>query len=617
MPVIFDAFTGQIIDTGPAGGMSIGGPVAGADPNSVLVVDASLTLQNVEMPSNGQLLIGSAGSLPVAATLTQASASQVVITNGPGTITLGLPQNISSADSPVFTGLTLSSLSGPVKAGIGGALSASAIDLATSEVTNILTVDKGGTGVNGSAAPNGHILIGNGTGYTLADILGTTHQVSVANGAGSIQLSLPQDIHTGASPEFFDLFLAGTVDTAVLGGTLALGTNKANIINIGSPTATINIQGTTIYQNVSNLNVTDKNITVNVGGSVGSSGGAGIHVEEGGVSNAGHAEVTGDRLGWEFHPPGVAGIAYLYPGASGITLDQDSHDPVTIATPANGLGILNQELSIELSSASATGALSSTDWSTFDGKQDALSATAPLALDGLTDTLSISQSNTTTDGYLSSTDWNTFNDKEDYVSPGLTTQFYRGDKTWTQVDLTNAVSGTLPFANGGLGFNTATSEAYFLLTINATEDGVIKRELIASDGIALNQDDDKIELYNPNYVVGDTAVNETTVFVETSDQPIGITLDNEAKSIKMLITLFFTIGGNVETSVVDVYLYQTGTIPSWASYDKTISYSGGVELVGLDVNVNAFNQITIDLGVIPGTTTGDFAECFSRAFNYA
>jgi len=602
MPVIFDAFTGQIIDTGPAGGMSIGGPVAGADPNSVLVVDASLTLQNVEMPSNGQLLIGSAGSLPVAATLTQASASQVVITNGPGTITLGLPQDISTADSPEFTGLTLSSLSGPVKAGIGGALSASAIDLATSEVTNILTVDKGGTGVNGSAAPNGHILIGNGTGYTLADILGTTHQVSVANGAGSIQLSLPQDIHTGASPEFFDLFLAGTVDTAVLGGTLALGTNKANIINIGSPTATINIQGTTIYQNVSNLNVTDKNITVNVNGSVGSSGGAGIHVEEGGVSNAGHAEVTGDRLGWEFHPPGVAGIAYLFPGASGITLDQDSHDPVTIAAPANGLGILNQELSIELSSASATGALSSTDWSTFDGKQDALSATAPLALDGLTDTLSISQSNTTTDGYLSSTDWNTFNDKEDYVSPGLTTQFYRGDKTWTQVDLTNAVSGTLPFANGGLGFNTP-SGANYIIGFNAANTGLEGKSLNAGTGIDITNGVGSITITNTLASPSDIVPTSWGGLVNnTLNQTVtGLSFSTSVLSFIAYIDILIDA-----TSDLYAYIEVRGKRKSasdWSVNDIQCNYVGD-DVVGLDFNITSAGQVTIDIGNISGFVSG-------------
>jgi len=44
------------------------------------------------------------------------------------------------------------------------------------------------------------------------------------------------------------------------------------------------------------------------------------------------------------------------------------HPPVTIATPANGLSISGQELSLGLSSASTIGALSSTDWSTFNAK---------------------------------------------------------------------------------------------------------------------------------------------------------------------------------------------------------------------------------------------------------
>jgi len=573
MPVILDPFTGQLIDTGPAGSMAIGGPVAGADPNSVLVVDAALTLQNVEMPSNGQLLIGSAGNLPVAATLTQASASQVVITNGPGSITLALPQDISTADSPEFTGLTLSSLSGPVKAGVGGLLSASAIDLASSEVTNILTVDKGGTGLDGSAAPNGHILIGNGTGYTLADILGTTNQVNITNGAGSIQLSLPQDIHTGASPEFFDLFLAGTVDTAVLGGTLAFGTNKASIINIGSPTATVNIQGTTIYQNVTNLNVTDKNITVNVNGSVGSGGGAGIHVEEGGVSNAGHAEVTGDRLGWEFHPPGVVGIAYLYPGASGITLDQSSHNPVTIATPANGLGILNQEISLELSTASSTGALSSTDWSTFNGKQD-------------------------------------------YITPGLATEFYRGDKTWAQVNLTSDVTGTLPFTNGGLGFNTLTGDSYKLVTVNSTEDGFIKRQIEAVDGLSLTQDDNKISIFSTTYNYGDG--NSSFYLLEnTANQATGVIL-TDIIAVRITFILSFVFSGTTERCFIDVQLYQKGVDGTdWSDYDKCISYSGGFEPVGFDVNVdNATDMLLVSLGPIPGLFPDIGGACDFRIFSY-
>ena len=49
----------------------------------------------------------------------------------------------------------------------------------------------------------------------------------------------------------------------------------------------------------------------------------------------------------------------------------DNSTPVTIGT-ANGLSLSTQALSLALSSTSATGALSSANWNTFNGKQDAL-----------------------------------------------------------------------------------------------------------------------------------------------------------------------------------------------------------------------------------------------------
>jgi hypothetical protein len=51
--------------------------------------------------------------------------------------------------------------------------------------------------------------------------------------------------------------------------------------------------------------------------------------------------------------------------------------PVTIGSPANGLSVTSgQVLSIGLASGSADGALSSADWTTFNGKQNALGFTA-------------------------------------------------------------------------------------------------------------------------------------------------------------------------------------------------------------------------------------------------
>ncbi|MFN7729740.1 MAG: beta strand repeat-containing protein [Bdellovibrio sp.] len=80
----------------------------------------------------------------------------------------------------------------------------------------IVPASKGGTGVDGSTATNGFLPIGNGAGYTLAGITGTTNRISVSNGAGSITLSGPQDIHSGASPTFVGQTLsAGTMTSTV------------------------------------------------------------------------------------------------------------------------------------------------------------------------------------------------------------------------------------------------------------------------------------------------------------------------------------------------------------------------------------------------------------------
>lgn len=80
---------------------------------------------------------------------------------------------------------------------------------------NVLSVSHGGTGLS-STATNGQLLIGNGTGYTLSTLTGTANQVNVTNGAGSITLSTPQDIHSGATPTFLGAKLSGLTDGGVL-----------------------------------------------------------------------------------------------------------------------------------------------------------------------------------------------------------------------------------------------------------------------------------------------------------------------------------------------------------------------------------------------------------------
>lgn len=170
-----------------------------------------------------------------------------------------------------------------------------------------------------------------------------------------------------------DLTASGSVLTPVLdstlpGETLAIGIANADIINIGRSGVTINMIGDTIYQQVTNLEVEDKEITVNSGGAVGSASDTGIAFEENGVIT-GYVKTSPDRAKIALKAPATAGIANIVPGASGITLDQDSHDPVTLGT-ANGLGLSTQVLSLGLATSLLPGALSAADYIYFDAKVD-------------------------------------------------------------------------------------------------------------------------------------------------------------------------------------------------------------------------------------------------------
>jgi hypothetical protein len=209
--------------------------------------------------ANGSIPIGN-GSGFALANIT-GTTNQVTVTNGSGTIGLSLPQNIDSTASPTFAGETLTA--GTMTSSVANGAAAKAFTLNTSgaysttaklfslenngtenfavvqdgsvmvdgvTVVNssgawsggVITPAKGGTGINGSAAANGTLAIGNGSGYSLANITGTTNQVTVTNGAGTIGLSLPQNIDSTASPTFAgETLTAGTVTSSVANGAAA------------------------------------------------------------------------------------------------------------------------------------------------------------------------------------------------------------------------------------------------------------------------------------------------------------------------------------------------------------------------------------------------------------
>ena len=95
------------------------------------------------------------------------------------------------------------------------------------------------------------------------------------------------------SGEGIDVLLSGGVDV------LSIGVSNADTINYGYSGTTHNFVGTTINQNVTNLNVKDKLITINDGGAAASGGSSGFEIEEGGIITGYFIQNTA-RNGFDF-----------------------------------------------------------------------------------------------------------------------------------------------------------------------------------------------------------------------------------------------------------------------------------------------------------------------------
>jgi len=153
-------------------------------------------------------------------------------------------------------------------------------------------------------------------------------------------------------------------------GDVTLGASSSNALTVNS-TATFNsgvtINGTLAVVNTTNLTVKDSLITLNKGGAAASAGGAGIEFEEN-FAISSYFKVSASRSAWDIKAPLASVVTLTMPASSGtVALTSDLHAAVTLGT-ANGLSLAGQAVSLGLSTTSTTGALSSTDWNTFNGK---------------------------------------------------------------------------------------------------------------------------------------------------------------------------------------------------------------------------------------------------------
>lgn len=113
-------------------------------------------------------------------------------------------------------------------------------------------------------------------------------------------------------------------DTVVIGDSSSVTSSttvNGKTINIGESGSTINMMGDVNNQLVTNLNVTDKLITLNDGGAVGSGNSVGIEVEENALAT-GYVKTKSDRNGWNLKAPNQTGIATVEIDSDDFTVDK-------------------------------------------------------------------------------------------------------------------------------------------------------------------------------------------------------------------------------------------------------------------------------------------------------
>jgi len=359
------------------------------------------------IPKNGQTLIGN-GTTYTVAYLTPDLG--IGITNGSGSITI---KNTGVLSNIAGTGISVSSATGNVTVANTGVLSWSAgtTGLLPSTATNgavtlsgLLNIATGGT--NSTATPTAYgISYGTGTAYAFT-AAGTDKQVLKANtGAAPTWTTLT----TGTSILYGDntggfsnvtigsgvSFVGGTLSATGSGGTVTSVTGTAPVVSSGGTAPAISLAAN--YGDTLNPYAAKTANYVLAGPASGAAAVPGFR-----------ALVAADIPSLPYGTGTVTSVAALTLGTTGTDLS---------STIANGTTTPVITLNVPTASATNRGALSSSDWTTFNNKGSgtvtSVTGTAPVVSSGgTTPAISMAAATASVNGYLTSADWSTFNGKQ-------------------------------------------------------------------------------------------------------------------------------------------------------------------------------------------------------------
>ncbi len=269
------------------------------------------------------------------------------------------------------------------------------------------------------------------------------------------------------------------------------------------------------------------------------------------------------------------------------------------------LARVGNTISITQSSGSTDGYLSSTNWNTFNGKENVLSFSAPLGR--AVNTISITQASGTTDGYLSSTDWSTFNNKQSTLNQNLTV----GGAPLTITGGTNAVA-----AATAITFNYNTSD--FSVSGN-------NLQVVGSSGTGNFVRVTGASLTTPDIGAATaTSVNKLTITAPTTSATLTIA-DGKTFQCSNTITLtgtdstsfaFPATGGNVYVAGnTDVAVADGGTGKStWTQYGIVYAdTAGSLNQVGIGTAGQVLKVNSGATGYEWGTGSAAYTGTFTNA----
>lgn len=278
-----------------------------------------------------------------------------------------------------------------------------------SQVTGILPVTNGGTNSN-TALNNNRIIISSG-GKLVEQVALTASRalVSDSNGLPIVSATTATEIgYSSGVTSSIQTQLDGKQSTLVIGNISDPGTDG---ITITGGTGAVIGSGVTISQHVADA--THNGYLSSADWNTFSAGGAGITALTGDVTAMGPGSAT-------------ATIAIR------ATLSAPGTDGIVVTAGTNAVLGSGTSIAQHVSDSTHNGYLSSTDWSTFNSKEPALTKgnLTDVGTDGITITggtgsvigtgTTISQhvADSTHNGYLSSTDWSTFNNKQSTLGFG-------------------------------------------------------------------------------------------------------------------------------------------------------------------------------------------------------